>query len=111
MPGDDSGTDENCDLLPVFPPSPPTSGFAMAKKMKVGVVSEQQGVPAAMATEGGSREAEEAEEKLHHFCMGLPFLSSLPSSETLAKLRQRKKVGGWCAGGLIWETWCTNSPN
>lgn len=80
---DDSGTDENCDSPPLSPPSPPTSGFAMAKKMAVGVVSEESEEITQNYTDS---------DKLLQSCLGLMFSSNLPTADTLAKLRQRKKV-------------------
>ena len=86
---DDSGTDENCDSPPLSPPSPPTSGFAMAKKMTVGVVSEESG-----NQESASKSADTnlTNDKLLYSNMGLLYSSQLPTTDTLAKLRQRKKV-------------------
>ena len=86
---DDSGTDENCDSQPLSPPSPPTSGFAMAKKMTVGVVA---GEPGPQESASKSADTEYTDEKLFHSCMSLLFSSHLPKADTLAKLRQRKKV-------------------
>ena len=86
---DDSGTDENCDSPPLSPPSPPTSGFAMAKKMTVGVVSEESEIQ-----ESASKSADTnlTNDKLLYSSMGLMYSSQLPTADTLAKLRQRKKV-------------------
>ena len=80
---DDSGTDENCDSPPLSPLSPPTSGFAMAKKMAVGVVSEESEESTQNYTDS---------DKLLQSCVGLMLSSNLPTADTLAKLRQRKKV-------------------
>ena len=86
---DDSGTDENCDSPPLSPPSPPTSGFAMAMKMTVGVASEVLG-----AQESASKgcDTDDADDKLLYSSIGLLFSSHLPTADTLAKLRQGKKV-------------------
>ena len=86
---DDSGTDENCDSPPLSPPSPPTSGFAMAKKMTVGVVSEERGSQES-ASKGA--DTDDSDDKLLYSCMGLLYSSHLPTADTLSKLRQRKKV-------------------
>lgn len=85
---DDSGTDENCDSPPLTPPSPPTSGFAMASKMTVGVSSSAESESEGTAK---SCDAEDADNLLH-YCVGLLFSSNLPTVETLTKLRQTKKV-------------------
>ncbi|KAL9961546.1 hypothetical protein ACROYT_G030504 [Oculina patagonica] len=83
---DDSGTDENCDSPPLSPPSPPTSGFAMAKKMTVGVSSGE-------SEEGTAKPCDaEDNDKLLHSCVGLLFSSNFPTADTLAKLRQTKKI-------------------
>lgn len=85
---DDSGTDENCDSPPLSPPSPPTSGFAMAKKMTVGVASGE-----TQTEEGTQKPCDtEVNDKLLHSCVGLLFSSNFPTADTLAKLRQTKKV-------------------
>ncbi|KAJ7337743.1 G-box binding factor [Desmophyllum pertusum] len=86
---DDSGTDENCDSPPLSPPSPPTSGFAMAMKMTVGVASEVLG-----AQESASKgcDTDDADDKLLYSSIGLLFSSHLPTADTLAKLRQGKKI-------------------
>ncbi|XP_020603212.1 Golgi-specific brefeldin A-resistance guanine nucleotide exchange factor 1-like [Orbicella faveolata] len=80
---DDSGTDENCDSPPLSPPSPPTSGFAMAKKMAVGVASEE--------SEEITQKYSDSDKVLQSR-VGLVFSSDLPTADTLAKLRQRKKI-------------------
>lgn len=82
---DDSGTDENCDSTLLSPPSPPTSGYAMAKKMTVGVMAEERGTH-----ENGPKS--DTADKLTQSCMGLLFSSQIPTADTLAKLRQRKKI-------------------
>lgn len=55
----------------------------MAKKMAVGVVSEESEEIIQNYTDG---------DKLLQSCVGLMFSSNLPTADTLAKLRQRKKV-------------------
>ena len=83
---DDSGTDENCDSPLLSPPTPPSSGFAMAKKMTVGVVSDESGD----ASKGGDP-VTDSDEKLV-FSLGLLLSCQLPTAATLTELRQRKKV-------------------
>ena len=83
---DDSGTDENCDSPLLSPPTPPSSGFAMAKKMTVGVVSDESGD----ASKNGDP-ATDSDEKLV-FSLGLLLSCQLPTAATLTELRQRKKV-------------------
>ena len=80
---DDSGTDENCDSPPLSPPSPPTSGFAMAKKMAVGLASEESDEITQNSTDS---------DKVLQSLIGLVFSSNIPTADTLAKLRQTKKV-------------------
>ena len=55
----------------------------MAKKMAVGVASEEK--------EGITKNSSDSEKVLQS-CVGLVFSSNLPTADTLAKLRQRKKV-------------------
>ena len=83
---DDSGTDENCDSPLLSPPTPPSSGFAMAKKMTVGVVSDESGD----ASKSGDP-VPDSDEKLV-FSLGLLLSCQLPAAATLTELRQRKKV-------------------
>lgn len=83
---DDSGTDENCDSPLLSPPTPPSSGFAMAKKMTVGVVSDESGD----ASKGGDP-VTDSDEKLV-FSLGLLLSCQLPTAATLTELRQRKKI-------------------
>ena len=59
----------------------------MAKKMTVGVMAEE--LPGSQ--EKGFK-TNETGDKLIHSCMGLLFSSQFPTADTLATLRQRKKV-------------------
>ena len=59
----------------------------MAKKMTVGVMAEE--LPGSQ--EKGFK-TNETSDKLIHSCMGLLFSSQFPTADTLATLRQRKKV-------------------
>ncbi|EDO31538.1 predicted protein, partial [Nematostella vectensis] len=68
---DDSGTDEHCET-PTHPPSPPTSGYAMAQRM--------------------TKCVDLAGERFHSLSVGRLFSSCLPTPETLAMLKQRKKL-------------------
>ena len=69
------------------PPSPPTSGFAMAKQMTVGVESQE------LSTQDRAAKSCDhyGDDKSLNSSLGL-LSSHLPAVETLAKLRQRKKV-------------------
>ena len=87
--GDDSSIDEKCDSCPLLsPPSPPTSGFAMAKTMTVGVASEELGTQDSAAKSWDDT----VHDKLINSSLRVLFSFNLPKVETLAKLRQRKKV-------------------
>ena len=86
---DDSGIDDKYDSSSLMsPPSPPTSGFAMAKKMTVGVASQE------LSTQDSAAKSCEhsGDDKSFNSSLGLLLSSHLPAVETLAKLRQRKKV-------------------
>lgn len=86
---DDSGIDDKCDSSSLMsPPSPPTSGFAMAKKMTVGVASQE------LSTQDSAAKSCEhsGDDKSFNSSLGLLLSSHLPAVETLAKLRQRKKI-------------------
>lgn len=86
---DDSGVDDKCDSSSLMsPPSPPTSGFAMAKKMTVGVASQE------LSTQDSAAKSCEhsGDDKSFNSSLGLLLSSHLPAVETLAKLRQRKKI-------------------
>ena len=105
---DDSGTDENCDSPPLSPPSPPTSGFAMAKKMTVGVVSGE--CLSQKSASKGACDADDSDDKLLQSSLGLLFSSQLPTADTLTQLRQRKKVTeslcSWSCGWVIRVVYC-----
>lgn len=86
---DDSGIDDKCDSSSLMsPPSPPTSGFAMAKKMTVGVASQE------LSTQDSAAKScdQSGDDKSLNSSLGLLLSSHLPAVETLAKLRQRKKI-------------------
>lgn len=86
---DDSGIDDKCDSSSLMsPPSPPTSGFAMAKKMTVGVASQE------LSTQDSAAKScdHSGDDKSFNSSLGLLLSSHLPAVETLAKLRQRKKI-------------------
>ncbi|XP_058954874.2 Golgi-specific brefeldin A-resistance guanine nucleotide exchange factor 1 [Pocillopora verrucosa] len=86
---DDSGIDDKCDSSSLMsPPSPPTSGFAMAKKMTVGVASQE------LSTQDSAAKScdQSGDDKSFNSSLGLLLSSHLPAVETLAKLRQRKKI-------------------
>lgn len=86
---DDSGMDDKCDSSSLMsPPSPPTSGFAMAKKMTVGVASQE------LSTQDSAAKSSDhsGDDKSFNSSLGLLLSSHLPAVETLAKLRQRKKI-------------------
>lgn len=86
---DDSGIDDKCDSSSLTsPPSPPTSGFAMAKKMTVGVASQE---PSTQDSAAKSCD-QSGDDKSLNSSLGLLLSSHLPAVETLAKLRQRKKI-------------------
>ncbi|XP_022788096.1 Golgi-specific brefeldin A-resistance guanine nucleotide exchange factor 1-like isoform X3 [Stylophora pistillata] len=85
---DDSGIDDKCDSCSLMsPPSPPTSGFAMAKQMTVGVESQE------LSTQDSAAKSCDhyGDDKSLNSSLGL-LSSHLPAVETLAKLRQRKKI-------------------
>ena len=88
---DDSGTDENCDLPLLSSPTPPSSGFAMAKKMTIGVVSEEPGIQEGTSKSGTNDPVHDSDDKLGSN-QGLLFSYKMPTTDTLAELRRRKKV-------------------
>ena len=81
----DSGTDESCDYLAASTASPPASGYSVASRMTVGVVCTD-------SIEKELEEDENEEERVHHLSVGLLFATTLPTADSLAKLKQRKKV-------------------
>lgn len=88
---DDSGTDENCDLPLLSSPTPPSSGFAMAKKMTIGVVSEEPGIQEGTSKSGTNDPVHDSDDKLGSN-QGLLFSYKMPTTDTLAELRRRKKI-------------------
>ncbi|XP_048590620.1 Golgi-specific brefeldin A-resistance guanine nucleotide exchange factor 1 isoform X2 [Nematostella vectensis] len=93
---DDSGTDEHCET-PTHPPSPPTSGYAMAQRMTVGVKGEESDETPQETEEKSLDHRDEkcvdlAGERFHSLSVGRLFSSCLPTPETLAMLKQRKKL-------------------
>ena len=84
---DDSGTDENGDTPPFSPTPPPTSGFLMAKKMKIGCSSE---APSQSSDPSGDQD----DGLTHSSALAVMFASSVPTPDDLAQLKKKKKVRG-----------------
>ena len=82
---DDSGTDENGDTPPFSPTPPPTSGFLMARKMKIGSngVSPSQSSDPILYQDDGLT---------HSSALAVMFASSVPTPDDLAQLKKKKKV-------------------
>ena len=86
---DDSGTDENGDTPPFSPTPPPSSGFLMAKKMKVG----SSGVP---STQSNDPSLDQDDGLTHSSALAVMFASSVPTPDDLAQLKKKKKVSSGC---------------
>jgi hypothetical protein len=84
---DDSGTDENGDTPPFSPTPPPSSGFLMAKKMKIGCSSEP-------SSQSNDPSFDQDDGLTHSSALAVMFASSVPTPDDLAQLKKKKKVRG-----------------
>ena len=82
---DDSGTDENGDTPPFSPTPPPTSGFLMAKKMKIGCSNEP-------LSQSSDPSVDQDDGLTHSSALAVMFASSVPTPDDLAQLKKKKKV-------------------